>query len=82
MAGGFVSHPGRGKLAEFLINQREQFVGGHGVALLSAIEDAGDIAHRVITLPAASLRYAVARTTPPSTRRAAPFVALASGEQV
>ena len=31
---------------EYLIGERDQLLDGHGIALLHAVEDAGDIAHR------------------------------------
>jgi len=45
VAGGLVGHLQRRELAQLLIDQRQQFIGGMGVALLDAIEDAGHIAH-------------------------------------
>ena len=41
----FPRHLLRGQLAQFLIDQRQQFVGGIAVALLRAVENARDIAH-------------------------------------
>jgi len=35
----------RGKAAEFLVDDRQQFVGGLGVALLDGAQDAGDVTH-------------------------------------
>ena len=32
--------------AQFVIDERKQFIGGLGVALLNAVKDACDIAHR------------------------------------
>ena len=46
VAGGFVRHLVRGQAAEFLINQRQQFVGGPGIALLDGGENARDFAHQ------------------------------------
>jgi hypothetical protein len=41
----FAGHFVRGQPAQFLVNQREQFVRGLRVALLNGVKDAGDIAH-------------------------------------
>ena len=35
----------RRQSSKFLIDQRQQFLGGFGIALLGALEDLGDIAH-------------------------------------
>jgi len=40
-----VGHLVRGKFAEFLVDEREQFLGGFSFALLHAVKDARDIAH-------------------------------------
>jgi hypothetical protein len=45
LSGGFVRHPGSGELAQFLIDQREQFVSGLRITLLEGRQDARDIAH-------------------------------------
>ena len=42
----FVGHLVRGQLAQLFVNQRKQFLGGRSFALLDAIQDAGDFAHR------------------------------------
>jgi hypothetical protein len=47
---GFVRHPGGRQLAQLLIDQRQQFIGGPGVALVDGVEDAGDVAHLVSSL--------------------------------
>lgn len=41
----FPRHLGRGECAQFLVNQRQQFLSGFGIALLNAVEDAGEVAH-------------------------------------
>jgi hypothetical protein len=45
VAGRFTGHPVRGELVQFLINKREQLLGGIRIALLSAVEDVGDVAN-------------------------------------
>ena len=40
-----VGHPNGGQLSQFLIDQREQFLGSLRVARLSAIKDVGHVAH-------------------------------------
>jgi hypothetical protein len=44
LAWRFVSHPMRRQLAKFLVDQRQQFLGGSGITLLHAVEDARDVA--------------------------------------
>jgi hypothetical protein len=39
---GLVRHPGRGELAQLLIDEREQFISGFRVATLNGVEDASD----------------------------------------
>ena len=38
-------HLGRREPAEFVINERQKFLGGLGVALLDAVENASNLAH-------------------------------------
>jgi len=45
MARRFIGHPVRGQTAKLFINQRQQFLGGFGIALLSRLKDASDVAH-------------------------------------
>jgi hypothetical protein len=45
LTGGFVRHPGGRQFTQFLIDQREQFVGGLGIASLDGRQDARYIAH-------------------------------------
>jgi len=45
LARPFVRHFLSGQFAEFLIHQREEFLGRFGIALFNALEDLGDIAH-------------------------------------
>ncbi len=45
LAGHFVGHLVRGKFAQFLVNQREQFVRSPPIAVLNGFEDARDFAH-------------------------------------
>ena len=46
LPGGFVGHSGRREFPEFVVNERKKVLGGFGVALLHAAEDARDVAHR------------------------------------
>lgn len=48
LARGLVGHFECGEPAEFLIDEREQFFGGFGVALLHRAEDLGHLAHSLI----------------------------------
>ena len=43
--GRFVGHPMRRQFAQFFIDQREQLVGGIGIALLDGAQDSSDVAH-------------------------------------
>lgn len=45
LAGRFTRHFLRGELAQFLIDQRQELVGGVGIALIHAPEDDGEFAH-------------------------------------
>jgi len=45
LPGSLTGHPGSGEFAKLLVNEREQFIRGLGVALLDGLEDAGDVAH-------------------------------------
>jgi len=45
MARRFVRHFGGRELAQFPINQRQQFIGGLGVALLNSFENLGRVAN-------------------------------------
>jgi len=45
IACGFVRHLGGGKLAQLLVNQRQQFFGGLGVAVLNCLNHPGNVAH-------------------------------------
>jgi len=45
LAGGFVGHPGRREPPQFVIDQREQLLGGLRVARLSAVEDVCHVGH-------------------------------------
>src|SRR5207249_4394449 len=38
-------HPRRSEMAQLVVNQRKQFLGGAGIALAHAVEDARNIAH-------------------------------------
>ena len=42
---GFVRHFGGGKLTQLLIDQRQQFICGFGVAALDSLDHPGDVAH-------------------------------------
>jgi hypothetical protein len=41
----FIHHPDSGKFAQFLVNERQQLVGGCGVAILGRFQNTRDIAH-------------------------------------
>ena len=45
MSGFFIGHPCDCEFAQLLIDEWKQLIGGLGIALLNAVEDAGDIAH-------------------------------------
>src|SRR5207249_5756461 len=45
LPGGLLSHFRRRQLAQFLIDQRQQFRGSFGITLLCAVENASDVAH-------------------------------------
>jgi len=45
VAGGFAGHLVGGQAAQFIVNQRQQFLRAPGIALLDVIEDASDVAH-------------------------------------
>ena len=45
IASRLLGHPRGRQSPKFLIDQRQQFLGGFGVALLDALENLGDIAH-------------------------------------
>src|SRR5262249_22556705 len=45
LAGRLLGHFVRGQLSQFVINQRQQFIGSFGVALQNCIKNARDIAH-------------------------------------
>ena len=40
----FVGHPVSAELAQFLIDQRQQFIGGTGIAVFDGVENVGDAA--------------------------------------
>src|SRR5947208_15382240 len=58
MAGRFVRHLVRGQASQFFINQRQQLIGGSGIAWLSRFKNTHDIAHaaRVARQPRARKR--------------------------
>src|SRR6185503_18271900 len=49
LSGFLIGHLGGGEFAQLCINEREQFIGRLGIALLNAVEDARDVAHKVHT---------------------------------
>ncbi len=53
MARGFVRHLGSGQLAQLLIDQRQQFVGGLGIAVLDSLKNVSNVANKanLILLP-------------------------------
>ena len=44
LIGRFIRHARSRQLAQFAIDQRQQFIGGLGIALLDGLENAGDVA--------------------------------------
>lgn len=48
VTGGLIGHPRGGEFAEFLVDQRQQFLRGLGVATLSSIQDLGDLAQALV----------------------------------
>src|SRR5439155_27256324 len=50
LAWRFLGHLVRGEFAQFLVNQRQQFVGSFWIAFFDGVEDAGDVAHFVSPL--------------------------------
>ena len=46
VAGTFARHLVRGQPAQFVIDERQQLLGGLGLALLDGFEDARDVAHK------------------------------------
>ena len=47
-----VGHPNGGQLSQFLIDQREQFLSGSGVALLDGIQQSRHVAHGTVVAAA------------------------------
>ena len=47
LPGLLVGQPLCSQLPQFVVNQRQQLLGGSGIALLDGAKDAGDIAHAV-----------------------------------
>ena len=45
MSGFLIGHPDDCEFAQIFIDQRKKCLGGLGIALLDAVEDAGDITH-------------------------------------
>jgi len=45
LPGLLVRHPGGRQFAQLVIDQREQLIGGMGIALLDCRQDVSDIAH-------------------------------------
>jgi hypothetical protein len=54
LSGFLIRHPDDSELAQLLINKREQLIGGLGVTLLNAVEDACDVAHALQSRAAAT----------------------------
>jgi hypothetical protein len=42
---GLARHFGGGKLAQFIVNQRKQFIGGAGIATINCFENTSNFAH-------------------------------------
>lgn len=45
LPGRFTRHSVSGQASQLVVNQRQQLLGGLGVALLNGIEQAGDLTH-------------------------------------
>ena len=45
VTGGFVGHLVRGEFAQLLIDERQQFLRGFGIAVLDGFEESRDVAH-------------------------------------
>src|SRR5882672_3066286 len=50
----------RSQLAQFRVHQRQQLLGGPGIARLDGVEDDGDVAHGSSAFPAAAISLGVA----------------------
>src|SRR6266404_9347372 len=64
LAWQFVGHLVRGKSAQFLVNQREQFIRSPPIAVLNGFEDARDIAHGWGTMLSSFAHYSKDNWTP------------------
>ena len=62
LARRFIGHADRGQLAQFLENQRQQFVRGSGVALLDGLQHLGDLVQGLSGGYTAWLQYATAKS--------------------
>ena len=51
----FVGHARRRQLAQLLIDQRKQFIGGPGIAMLDGLKNAGNVAQQQKPLSDSSL---------------------------
>jgi hypothetical protein len=71
----------RGKAAEFLVDDRQQFVGGLGVALLDGVQNAGDVTHGLPPPAFANLMcgHAPFKESTPYRNRPVPAVETKSG---
>lgn len=47
LARGFLGQPMRSEMAQLLIDQWQQLIGGMGIAMLDGIQDARDVTHGV-----------------------------------
>jgi len=56
LVGRFVRHARRSQLAQLLIDQRKQFIGGLGVALFDGLKNAGNVAQRATVSDSPALR--------------------------
>ena len=52
--GAFTGHLVRGQLAQFFVNERQQFLRGIGITLLDSVQNTGDFAH-ILCLPRRTL---------------------------
>jgi hypothetical protein len=66
MAGRFMGHLARGHAAQFMVHERQQFLGRFGVALFDGGENAGDVAHGRATRGSAASRWRTLSASPSS----------------
>src|SRR5689334_15645469 len=60
----FTGHLVRGQAAQFIVNDRQKFVGGLGVTLLDGGENSGDVAHATVARRGPFSPFRPCRTPP------------------